>query len=171
MRAPVWAILPLACVGCEVPNEGDLGRFELEATRTESCGDTGLLASAPAMTDTVLLRKGSQESLKWQDKNGLMIMEIGEHGNDFSGYRTLVVDMRAGNGDASLPPCAIQRVDVVEGLLEGDEQGGYTGFEANLRFDFAPIDGSSCDDLHTPDAIASGVPCSIAYDATGSRLD
>ncbi len=167
----LWAMLPWCCAACTFDNSDDLGRFALEATRTQSCGDSGLLASAPAMTDTVLLRKGERQSLQWRDKNGLMIMEVGEHGNDFGGYRRIVIDMRAGSADASLPPCAIERIDLVEGLLEGDAQGGYTGFEAKLRFDFAPTNGSSCDDLHAPEAIASGVPCSIAYDATGSRID
>ena len=183
LRASLVVSLALL-VGCEQQDPNAIGTFALEGTRTQTCGETGLLASPTALIDTVLLRKGSQDSMQWQDSNGLLLMELGPEENHFSARRVIVVDMRVGapppvQEDPSmlapppdpqdLPPCVIQRLDEVFGQLEGGEDVGYSGFEAYIKYSFTPLDGSVCDDLHRADVLATGVPCSIAYDAVGTR--
>ena len=70
-----------------------------------------------------------------------------------------------------LPPCVIERFDLIEGLFEGEEEEGYTGFAAHIDYIFTPQQGSVCDDLHRPEMLAGGVPCTIAYEATATRAE
>jgi len=160
----------VASVGCQVQDEAALGRFDLEGSRTESCGDTGVIASPTTLVDTVYLREGSQSTLQWEDVNGLLVVNLGE-GNSFSATRLIVVDLRPSDGPPGLPPCVVQRHDSISGVLEGDADSGYSGFEVELRYEFSPASGSSCGDLHHPDGLAAGLPCTIAYDAVGERVE
>ena len=171
---PLALLIIAQLTGCLATDEDALGRFELEASRTESCGDQGLLASTPSIQRVVYLRQGSSTSLQWDDGSDLLLLELDDDGITFRSGRAIVVDMRAGeDGADAKPACQVARVDLLEGVLEeGTAQGEYSGFDVSMSYEFTPTDGSSCDDLlGPPDGVIEALPCRIGYQGHADRLE
>ena len=167
-------LLVAPLTGCMVTDEDSLGRFELEASRSESCGDQGLLASSPVIERVVHLRKGSSTTIQWDDGSELLLLELDPDGVTFRSGRAVVVDMRAGDEDAaSKPPCQVGRVDLLQGVLEeGSVRGEYQGFDVSMSYDFTPMEGSSCDDLlGAPEGVIEALPCAIGYEGHADRVE
>jgi hypothetical protein len=181
MRKTLLVLAALTCVGCADQNQEGLGHFALEGQRLESCGDTGFLASPSVLIDTVYLRRGSQKTLQWEDLNGLLVVNLSGDSGAFFAERFLSVDAQAGTLEQppdpelgqtevqKVPQCVIERYDTITGVLAKDRKGGYTGFTVQYIYAFGASPGSDCSALTGPDAIAAGLPCSIAYDAVGER--
>ncbi len=157
-----------ACGASE--DDGSLGRFQLTAERTESCGDTGLLGSAPAMSYVVHLRQVGETALHWDDGSEVLMLALDPDGISFRLRQASSFDMRLGGDDPEAPPCFIERQDELDGVLEGTEAQGFDGFSGTLSYSFAPLAGSSCADLlQGPEAIATAMPCTIGYALSAER--
>ena len=168
-------LVPVACVlgllACtKADPSASIGRFEVQATRTQSCGDVGLLASPAAQTYVVTLRRVSSKMMQWDDGKNLLSCFLEPDGVTFSEQSTMSVDMRA-EDDADLPPCVVRRSDLLSGVLQGKSASSATGFEATMSYEFAPTEGSSCDDLlSSAEPIAEALPCTLEYELTATRL-
>lgn len=156
---------------CGAPDDdGSLGRFQVTAERTQSCGDAGLLGSASAMTYVVHLRKVGETALHWDDGSEVLMLALDLDGISFKLRRTSNFDMRLGGEDPEAPPCFIERRDELDGVLEGTEAEGFDGFAGTVGYGFAPLAGSSCADLlQGPEAIATAMPCTIGYALSAER--
>jgi hypothetical protein len=156
-----------AAAGCGDGNGVDVGRFEVEAVRTESCGEAGLLASLPAMTWKVFLRRVGDDGMHWEDIRDRMMGLYDAEDRSFAIEENLVVDMR--QGQVGQPDCRIARRHRIDGVLDSEPELAVS-FTAEQRFDYEPTDGSACDDLlEGPTAIADHMPCSVVYDLAGAR--
>jgi hypothetical protein len=159
--------LLFALAACGEGNGEDVGNFQVEATRTESCGDTGLLASAPAMQLKVFLRRVGEASVHWDDGTGKMIGPYDGTDRSFVVQRSLVVDMR--DEFPSGIPCSIERIQRIEGSLDADPSVA-KGFEGELRYDYVPTEGSDCSDLLVGEtAITRELPCAVVYELNAHR--
>jgi hypothetical protein len=163
--------LSLALVGCtHQVDEGAIGRFQINASRSESCGDAGVLGSTAQRAFVVHLRRSSESTLQWNENGAITYLGLEGDGVTFLGESTRRVDMRA--GAEGFPPCTIERHDELGGVLEGPAVGPVTGFKGSMRFGYTPVDGSSCDDLTVgPEAIAEALPCAIGYELVAERLE
>ena len=161
-----------ALSGCAVEQDDVLGRYRVEWTRVDSCGDSGLLASPTGMTFNIALRVASGDALQWIDRGETTtLFAVGD--GSYSAQLSQVVDARAGvDGAETLPECLIQRVDTLVAMP--DEVRGQEGFEtfsADLSFDYAAASGSSCQDLVAAGGFAVGLPCSVRYEGLGERIE
>ncbi|MBW2457495.1 MAG: hypothetical protein JRI68_23510 [Deltaproteobacteria bacterium] len=156
---------------CGAPeDDGSLGRFEVTAERTQSCGDAGLLGSASAMSYVVHLRRVGETALHWDDGSEVLMLALDPDGISFMLRRTQSFDMRLGGEAPEAPPCFIERRDELDGVLEGTEAEGFEGFAGTLHYAFAPLSGSSCADLlQGPEPIATAMPCTIGYALSAER--
>lgn len=174
MRVVLAVLLAATVTACMVTDEGALGRFELEASRTESCGDSGLLASTATLKQVVYLRQADSRSLQWDDGTNLLIFDVDPDGVSFHHTRGLVVDMRVGDEEGeSKPACLVARADVIDGVLEeGTARGEYSGFDVTMTYEFTATEGSSCDDLvGGPDGMVEVLPCRIGYEGHADRVE
>jgi hypothetical protein len=181
-RMAARLLLPAACAACascafalcacaKADPADSLGRFEVKATRTQSCGDGGLLGSPEQQTYVVALRRVSSNILQWDTASAALLLSLEADGVTFIGEGGTEVDMRTGKEPEGTPPCVIQRSDSLDGTLAGSASAGYSGFEGTISYAYAPTDGSSCGDLLTgSDPIADALPCTLEYDLVGTRL-
>jgi hypothetical protein len=171
-RPLALALCSVTLLACAEADERDsIGRFQVEATRTESCGDVGLLASPAQQSYVVALRRVSSKMMQWDDGKSLLSCWLEADGVTFSAQSGMTVDMRSGEQAEDTLPCVVQRGDRLDGGLTPAGGAATSGFEATVRYEFAPTQGSSCDDLLTGAApIAAALPCAIEYELTGTRL-
>ena len=166
------ASLGVGLCGCAVEQDDMLGRYRVEWTRVDSCGDSGLLASPTAMTFNIALRVASADALQWIDRGETTTLMAAGDGS-YQAQLSQVVDARAGvAGAETLPECLIQRVDTL--VAVPDEVRGQDDFEtfsADLRFDYDAAAGSSCQDLMTAGGFAVGLPCAVVYDGLGAWIE
>lgn len=158
--------------GCAVEQDDILGRYRVEWTRVDSCGDSGLLASPTGMTFNIALRVASGDALQWIDRGETTtLMAVGD--GSYRAQLSQVVDARAGvEGAEALPDCLVTRVDTLTAVP--DEERGQESFEtfsADLSFEYAAADGSSCQDLVNAGGFAVGLPCSVIYEGLGERIE
>ena len=158
--------------GCAVEQDDMLGRYRVEWTRVDSCGDSGLLASPTGMTFNIALRIASADSLQWIDRGETTtLFAVGD--GSYHAQVSQMVDARAGvAGAETLPECLIQRLDTLVAMP--DQARGKDDFEtfsADLRFAYDAADGSSCQDLMTAGGFAVGLPCAVVYDGVGERIE
>ena len=157
----------VAVAGCGEGNGDDVGVFQVKAARTESCGDAGLLASAPEMQLKVWLRRVGESALHWDDGSGKMIGQYDGTKRTFVAQRSVVADMR--EDFPSGLPCSIERVQKIEATLDADPTVAKS-FSGEMRYDYLPTQGSDCQDLLVGEtAIATELPCSVAYELDGAR--
>jgi hypothetical protein len=153
--------------GCGDGNGDDVGVFQVKGARTESCGDSGLLASAPEMQLKVWIRRVGESAVHWDDGTGKMIGQYDGTKRTFVTQRSVVADMR--EDFPSGLPCSIERVQKIEVTLDADPTVAKS-FSGEMRYDYVPTEGSDCQDLVVGDtAIARELPCSVAYDLDGER--
>ena len=162
----------LALCACAQADPADsLGRFEVKAARTQSCGDSGLLGSLEQQTYVVALRRISSKVLEWETGSTALMLSLDPDGVTFTGVGGTEANMRTGKEPEGTPPCMIQRTDALDGTLAGTASAGYSGFEGTVSYAYAPTDGSSCGDLLTgSDPIADALPCTLEYELVGTRL-
>jgi hypothetical protein len=143
----------------------DLGTFRVDATReANTCGDAAL-GGAPATWSFELRLRRGDSALYWD--NGVEIIPgvLGADGQSFSFDTGIVVDMRA-QGSAGLPPCSVARRDRASGTLDAEDDA----FKGSLSYDFAPTQGSACEDLVTSEMPSFGaLPCSMKYALDAER--
>jgi hypothetical protein len=169
-------VLPLACalglLACaEAEDSISSGRFQVEAARTKSCGDVGLLASPAEQSYVVTLRRVSSKMLQWDDGKNLLSCLLEADGLTFAEQSSMSVDMRADEEPSDKPPCVVRRADLLSGVLQGTSATSATGFEATMSYEFVPTEGSSCDDLLTgAEPIADTLPCTLEYELTATRM-
>jgi len=170
----IIAALPL--FGCIEPDMSS-SNFITEATRTESCGDAGLLASAPAMELNVNLRFVSEHVVQWDDGSGMLVGDFAPVEHAFQILEQRQVDMRTddalyGPDGTPLPDCSILRQRQITAVLDGTAPEDYAGFSGQLIYAYGPTEGSSCGDLLQGAApIANALPCTVAYDLAATRQE
>ncbi len=172
LRLSICIALALSFTGCVGEQDpASLGRFKVEATLTESCAETGLLAAPAERSFVVHLRRVSDHSMHWNDGEDILYCSLGDDGRSFTAERHLQVDVRA-DDPADKPPCEIDRIYIVEGeLRELDGKGFPNSFVGSTRYEYTPAVGSSCDDLlQGSDAIAASLPCAVGYDLDAELL-
>lgn len=174
--------IALFTAGCEVADDDprSLGRFEVEASRTESCGDQVVLASPTSQTFWVFLRKTSEQMLLWDDGRERLPLALESDGH-FGGGAKVVVAMDGPepqgeepdplfpeepiDPEAAPPGCVMVRLDAIEGELEADR------FTGTLTHTFGAQDGSDCSALlAAPVPLADALPCSVSYDLDAERV-
>jgi len=167
------ALVAVAAVssGCMLNSDNSevVGSFEVNATRSESCGDAGLLGTPPSMTFEASLTQVGHRALHWRDAQvGLLIGDFNASDNSFKFSEAIVADMRQ-DAPELLPPCSIRRDLTLAGTLSG-EAPSWTSFDATMRYAYTPTTGSSCEDLLVqPDAISDALPCTISFELQGSQ--
>jgi hypothetical protein len=157
-------------LACKADDQAAIGRFEVNASLVESCGETGLLAAPPVQQYSVHLRRVGT-SIHWEGRSDLQILVLAGDGRTFRHHGSMTVDMRQGSAVADTAPCIIERVDLTECIFDAapDLAAGFSGSE---RHDFAPLDGSECTDLLAgPEAIAEALPCAIEYELEATRIE
>src|SRR5262245_55672337 len=115
MSRPLCAAL-LVLAGCA--SEGErivIGYFQIKATRTEACSETGLPA-APEQTTLHAHLQRFGTMLQWDDGTGLKVGEYLPDKRSFEVPFSIFVDMREGRKD--LPPCRIERRMLIAGQLD-----------------------------------------------------
>jgi hypothetical protein len=145
---------------------GDLlGTYSVTGSLVKSsCGDGGLAATDPWSFEVKLSR--FHEDLYWINGREVIPGDIDPDGVTFA-FSTRVEGevVPAGRGRAA---CTLNRADSAEGHLSS-ETLDVEGFDATLRFDFSPLEGSDCEAIiGTPEGVP-GLPCSVSYDLTGKR--
>ncbi|MCA9620484.1 MAG: hypothetical protein KC731_15790 [Myxococcales bacterium] len=165
-------VLVTSSAGCNlVDDTQSLGRFTFAMERTDSCGDTGILASGPALAFTIALRRGERGTLQWADSGEVhTLSQVAE--DSYGVAIEMVVDMRQGlEGAENMPPCSVARRDEIVATLSRDDTGDVEEVEATLRFDFAATEDSQCSDLLSAEGIAGGLPCTIGYAGIGKPAE
>jgi hypothetical protein len=172
MRAPILLALASLCVlGCRVEDDDIVGRYEVTWSRTETCGETGILASPTQMQFVVALRQSTEAALQWIERGETNTLQAVGDGS-YSGSIYQVMDMRVGiEGADGLPPCSVERLDTLVATPDEVRVGDFDTFEATLTFQYAELAGSQCGDLMTAEGLAGGLPCQIAYDGIGARVE
>ena len=176
-------LLGFALSGCTVEKDDPLsiGRFEVVATRTESCGDDVYLASPATETFWVFLRKTSATVVLWDDGRDRWPLTLAEDGS-FAGAAEMWVamDTTYPTGEPSEEPpdpweeegeppeeasCVMQRIDRVSGKLLEE------AFEGTLEHAFAAATDSDCSPLMAPPLpLADSLPCRVAFDLEATRI-
>ena len=165
----VCALGLLACAKAE--DSISIGRFQVAAARTKTCGDVGLLGSPAEQSYVVVLRLVSSKMVQWDDGKNLLSCLLEADGLTFSERSSMSVDMRADEEGGGEPPCVVQRNDLLSGALQGVSAPSATGFEATMSYEFVPTEGSSCEDLVTgAEPIADALPCTLEYELTATRM-
>ena len=173
-------LLVFLCVGCKMPDDDPLavGRFEVQATRTESCGDAVVLASPTFATFSVYLRKTSDTILLWDDGHKRWPLARDSDGTFVASTKVVmtmgtsdepVVEEDLWDPDPEPEPegasCVMQRIDALAVDLFED------AFEGTLLHTFGVQDGSDCGAIAAgPPPLADTLPCTVAYDLAASRL-
>lgn len=174
-------VFSLCSVGCTLPKDDPnaIGRFEVLASRFESCGDQVALASPAQATFQVYLRKTSEEMLLWDD--GRERWPLAKQGDGtFAGGTRVAIAMDLGepevvevldlfDPDPEPEPagavCVMQRIDTLEVELLDD------AFTGTLAHTFGVQDGSDCSAVMAgPPPLADSLPCAVAYDLDATRL-
>lgn len=166
MRTPstLFALAALGVGGCATAEVDQLGWYEVEATRQESCAETGLLAAPETYTMRVYLQGLSESGILWDD--GTQRLQGLRQGNRFELGHLLVVDMREGLDESM--PCRIERALRIEGEI--DDSGDEEQLAGTLDLVYTPVTGSVCDDLLTgPEPLADTLPCTVAFELEGPR--
>jgi hypothetical protein len=173
MRAPIVVTLSALCVtGCAVEDDEIIGRYQVEWTRVESCGDAGVLASPSEMRFNVALRQGSDNSLQWIERGEtLTLIDMGD--GSYEAQVVQVFDARAGiEGAEELPACSIERLDTLTAAPDDEAAtGDFETFSADLRFDYAAAADSSCGAFAEIGGLATDLPCSVVYEGAGARVE
>jgi hypothetical protein len=141
---PLLFVLLLSA-GCKMPDDDALaiGRFQVEASRSESCGEAVVLASPSFATFSVYLRKTSDQTLLWDDGRARWPLARESDGS-FIGSVKVVVTMDAGeeqldeedlwDPDPEPEPasagCVMQRIDALAIDLSDE------AFQGTLRHTF-----------------------------------
>jgi hypothetical protein len=178
MRASLFVLL--LCLGCKMSDHDPLaiGRFQVEASRTESCGEAVVLASPAVATFSVYLRKTSDETLLWDD--GQKRWPLAREGDgSFIGGASVVMTMDAGekpldeedfwdpdpDPDPASAGCVMQRIDSLVIDLSDET------FAGTLSHTFGVQDGSDCSAVVAgPPPLADSLPCAVAFDLDATRL-
>jgi len=171
MRGLVVALLvSFSVAGCKLEDDGIVGRYEVNWSRTEACGETGILASPTKMRTTIAIREAETDTLQWIERGEThTLLSDGE--GTYTSTIFQVVDMRAGiEGAEDLPPCAVERLDTLVARPAESESGEFESFDADLTFEYAAAAGSQCGDLMSGEGFSGGLPCTIAYEGFGARV-
>ncbi len=200
MRALLPAVLSPLLFGCVVGEDAkSIGRFEVQAELVESCGQDTYLAAPEAYGFQVFLRRSGGSSLLWDDGSNRLLYDLDATSGAFGGSTMIQVDLRNAPqdltayglepedfldgdpfdeetpADDTTPPCVIQRVARVEGVLDETTSAAGTtirGFEGTLSYRYDATDSSDCSDfLELPVPLASSLPCEVRYalDAAAKR--
>lgn len=167
-----FALAAVGLTGCadvfgdETAQPGEpLGTFHVSATaKSNACGE-GALGATDAWEFDVKLSRGTG-SLLWDNGSEVVSGELDADDVTFRFDSGILVDMRT-EGEAGKPPCSVARHDAAEGVL--DSAGEATAFSGSLRYDFAPTEGSQCDDLIG--VVVLTLPCSMSYGLEATRTE
>jgi hypothetical protein len=144
-----------------------LGTYHVAAIRgANTCGD-GALGNAATWEFDVKLARGGAE-IFWNNGAEEIDGTIDADDETFHFSTGVLMNMRTADSHG-LPACSIQRADQANGKLAGTGTD-VASFDGKLEFDFAPTEGSSCEDLVTGStAVLAKLPCGILYSITGTR--
>ncbi|MFO0741220.1 MAG: hypothetical protein U0270_35305 [Labilithrix sp.] len=164
------AFVATACFGKDPTNPGvEVGTFHVKASLTAStCGQP----PNPWEFDVRINRDGS--TLYWIQGQAPVAGEVDRTARTKLDT-TVTSQIRPANTAKKLAACEIMRKDTLDVLLATADQkpavdpADVNTFAGQLRYEFAPTDGSQCDDQLT----ASGggydaLPCLVQYDLTGA---
>lgn len=137
----------------------DLGTFHVAATEaTNSCGQGALGAPERFDFDVELSRADSE--IFWNGTNG------GE-------IRASLAFQVAASVRVEVPvrppsaPCVLTREDRIAGALFADTSGAITGFDADMRYEFAAEE--ACDQAELASSGLMQVPCVLSYELAAER--
>jgi len=158
--------------GCKLQDDKIIGRYKVEWTRVESCGDSDLLASPDTMRFNIALRDVGDGELQWIDRSASTVLHDAGDGT-YQAQLSQVVDARSGiEGADELPECLIERVDTLAAVPEEPaDDGSFDSFSADLTFDYANTEDSSCGEFLAAGGFTMDLPCSVAYEGVGSLVE
>jgi hypothetical protein len=164
------ALISVACGGKDPTNPGvPVGTFHVKASLTSStCGQP----PNPWEFDVRLNRDGS--TLYWV-QNQLPVAGDVDRLARTKLDAEVQSELRKADEKRKLAACSLVRRDTLEILLATEEQkpavdpADTHSFEGSLRYEFAPTDGSQCEDQLT--AAGGGydaLPCVVTYNVAGT---
>lgn len=180
--ATALGLFALGSVGCKVPDDDPLsiGRFAVEASRSESCGEEVALASPPNATFQVFLRKTSEQTILWNDGRERWPL-IREDEATFVGETRVTIALDPTEPVEPSEPdlwdpdpepepegagCVMQRLDSLAIELFDE------AFEGSLTHAFGAAEDSDCSAFMAPPLpLADSLPCTVRYDLEAHRID
>jgi hypothetical protein len=154
----------MACNGNALPGTS-LGTYSVTGDSTTNTCGPGAMAPNPWTFDVQMSEDGSTLYWSWLDGSPFLSAPI-----DATSSATLTMSQQQ-NVDGtsqSAGPCNLERDDTIDvTLATGSPPPTFTG---SISYTFSPVAGSDCgDQLSVTGGPYDTLPCTIAYDVTGTR--